>query len=203
MASALYGPCIERRSCWRSNNWLSHRTACVIAFVNGLDKFKSKSLTSSHKPHQNVLLRTLSSQSTSHASCWKSATWTEAGRDPCYKERNFVVAVQTLSVSPNVLLYSVRKSFKSSRRKEFFSNNGANHDNATSDSKVPMSPTWDASVGYCRGCNRNINQIWLTKPQNLDRVPSNFSNRLTLGSLVGSGTGLGSAKKIHYHYLLI
>jgi hypothetical protein len=35
-----------------------------------------------------------------------------------------------------VSLTSARKSSKSSRRGEFFSNNGANHDNAT-----PMKPT--------------------------------------------------------------
>jgi hypothetical protein len=43
----------------------------------------------------------------------------------------------------------VRKSSKSLRREEFFSNNSANHNNIAPDNKVPMRPTWDALVGYC------------------------------------------------------
>jgi hypothetical protein len=109
--------------------------------VNGSGKFKNKSLISSCKSHRNVLIRVLSSQSSSHASCRKSTALTEAGQDPCRKERSFVIAVRTLSVSPKISLNSVKKSSKSSRREEFFSNNSANHDNATPDSKVPMRPT--------------------------------------------------------------
>jgi hypothetical protein len=52
MALALYGPCIEHRSCRRSNNRLSHRTAYVMVSVNvnGSCKFKSNALTSSRNP---------------------------------------------------------------------------------------------------------------------------------------------------------
>jgi hypothetical protein len=35
----------------------------------------------------------------------------------------------------------VRKLSKTSKRREFFSNNGANHDNDAPDNKVPMRPT--------------------------------------------------------------
>jgi hypothetical protein len=52
-----------------------------------------------------------------------------------------------------------------------------------------MKPTWDVLVGYCWECNQNISQIWLTNPQNLDRIPSNFFVRLILGSLIDYGTG--------------
>jgi hypothetical protein len=58
IASALYGPCVERCSYWCLNNRLSHCTACIMAFVtiNGLYKFKTKSLTSSCNLHQNALI---------------------------------------------------------------------------------------------------------------------------------------------------
>ena len=53
IASALYDPCVECRSYWHSNNWLSHHTACASVFVNvnGLCKFKNKSLISSRNSH--------------------------------------------------------------------------------------------------------------------------------------------------------
>ena len=86
-------------------------------------------------------------------------------------------------------LNTIKKSSKSSRRGEFFSNNGANHDNAALDNKNPMRLTWDALVVYCRGYNWNTNRIWLINSRNLDRVPSNIFGRLTLGYLIDSGTG--------------
>jgi hypothetical protein len=48
---------------------LTLRTAYVMASinVNGSGKFKSKSLTLSHNPHQNALIKVLSFQSTSLA----------------------------------------------------------------------------------------------------------------------------------------
>lgn len=170
---------------------MSHHMTCVMDSVNviGLDNFKKKSLTSSRKYHRNALIRILSSQLTSHANWRKSTAWIEVGRDPRHREQSFVVVVQTLLVPSNVLLNLVRKLFKSSRRGNFFSNNGTNHDNIALDSKVPMKPTWDAPLGYCWGCIQNISWIWLTKPQNLDCIPSKFSSILTFGSLTDCRTG--------------
>jgi hypothetical protein len=77
-----------------------------------------------------------------------------------------------------MLLNSVNKLSKSSRREEIFFNNGANHDNAAPYNKISMRLTWDAQVFYCQGYNRNISQIWLTKARNSDRVPSKGRNDL-------------------------
>jgi hypothetical protein len=75
IASVLYGPCIERHSCQCSINQLSHCTAYVMTSVNinGSSKFRRKSLTSYCNPHQNTLIRALSSQSMSHAN-WRKST---------------------------------------------------------------------------------------------------------------------------------
>ena len=96
---------------------------------------------SSRNLHLKTLIKALSSQLTSHASWQKSATRTKVTRAPWRNEQNFVKAVCTLLVLPNMSLDLVRKSSKSSRKREFFFNNGVNHDKATPDNKVPMRPT--------------------------------------------------------------
>ena len=95
---ALYGPCVERCCYWHSNNWLSYRTTCVMAFIsaNGSNRFKSKSLMPSYNLHQNTLIKTLSFQLTSHASWLKIVALIGAKQDPWYNDRSFVVAIQIL-----------------------------------------------------------------------------------------------------------
>ena len=85
VASAWYGPEIDRRSCRLSKSRLLHRTACVMASDKevGLGRFRSNSLTSSRSPHRNILISALLSQSTLQASCQNSAAYTEAARDRC------------------------------------------------------------------------------------------------------------------------
>jgi hypothetical protein len=57
---------------------------------------------------------------------------------------------------------NVQIKFQVSRGECFF-NNSANHNNAVLNNKISMSPTWNAPIGYCQGCNRNISRIWLIK----------------------------------------
>ena len=71
----LHSLCVECRSYQCSNNQLSHHSTWWMASanVNWLCKFKSKSLTLSHNPHWNALIKVLSFQLMSYANWQKSA----------------------------------------------------------------------------------------------------------------------------------
>ena len=157
-ASAWYGPEIDRRSCRLSKSWLSHRTACVMAFKKevGSGRFRSKSLTSSRSPHQNTLISALSSQSTSQTSCQNSAAYTKAACDRCWSDRNLVVTIRAQSVSSKVLVNSARNASRSVNSGEFFSNNGKNQEKAVPISKLPINPIWISAVGYLWAWRRKI-----------------------------------------------
>ncbi len=168
--------------------------AWVIASdkVTGFGKFSNNVLISSRRPHRNMVMRAVSFQSRSHAICWNSATYVEAGRDRCCSERSFVVAIRARSLSPNVLLNSSKNWSRFARSGEFFSNSDENQDNAVPMSRVPMNPTCISSVEYLYGWRRKTSRIWLTKSRSFVRSPLNFSGKLTRGSFGICGAGFAS-----------
>jgi hypothetical protein len=162
--------------------------------VVGLGKFSNKVLISSWSPHWNMVMRAVLFQLRSHASCWNSATYAEAGRDRCCSVRSFVVAIKARSLSPNVLLNSSKNCSRSARSGESRSGevgccSDENQDNAVPMSSDPMSPTCVSSVAYLCGCRRKTSRTWLTKSRSFVRSSSNLSDKLTRGSFGACGTG--------------
>ena len=86
------------------------------------------------------------------ASRQKSAAYVEAGRSPWHNRRILLIVVRMLSVSPKQALNSLINSSKLFSSGDSISNNGVNRANAEPLSRVPTSPTRDASVGYQEGC---------------------------------------------------
>ncbi len=156
--------------------------------VVGLDKFNNKVLILSRSPHRNMVMRAVSFQSKSHASCWNSITYAEAGRDYYCNVRSFVVVIRAQSVSPNVLLNSSKNWSRSARSGKSFSNSNENEDNAVPMSSDPMSPTCVSSITYLCGWRWKTSRTWLTKSRSFVRSPSNFSSKLTQGSFGACGT---------------
>ncbi len=193
---------INRHSCRCSNSRLSQSIAWVMAFdkVVGLGKFSNKILISLRSPHQNMVMKAVSFQSRSHASCWNFAMYVEVGRDHYCSVRSFVVAIRAQSLSPNVLLNSSKNWSRFARSGKSFSNNDKNQDNAVPVRSDPMSPTCVSSIAYLCGWRRKTSRTWLTKSQSFVWSPSNFSGKLTRSSFgacgiifaAGAGTWTGA-----------
>jgi hypothetical protein len=60
----------------------------------------------------------------------------------------------------------------------------ANHARAVLTSNVPTSPNQDASLGYMFGCILMTKHTLFKKPQNCERVPSNFVGKRIFGSFI-------------------
>ncbi len=188
---------VPHRSCRCSNSQLSKSIAWIMAFdkVVGLGKFNNKVLISSRSPHWNMVMIAMLFQLRSHASCWNSATYAEAGRDCCCSVRSFVVTIKVRSLSPNVLLNSSKNWSRSAKSGESFSNSDENQDNVISVSSDPMNPTCVSSIAYLCGWRWKTSRTWLTKSRSFVRSPSNFSSKLTWGSFGACGTGFDAGAR--------